>query len=37
MNEDMGAEQTKMDSRPNNLAVPEDESVDEAFPIDLGK
>ena len=35
MNEEMEAELTKMDSRPDNLAVSEDTSVDEAVPIDL--
>ena len=33
----MEAELTKMDSRPENLEVSEDESVDEAVPIDLIK
>ena len=33
----MEAEQTKMDSRPENLALSEDASVDEAVPIDLRK
>ena len=33
----MGAELIKMDSRPENLAVSEDESVDEAVPIDIIK
>ena len=37
MNEEMEAEQTEMYSRPDNLAVSEDASVDEAIPIDLGK
>ena len=37
MNEEMEAELTKMDSRPDNLAVSEDASVDEAVPIDLRK
>ena len=34
MDEEMEAELTKTDSRPENLAVSEDSSVDEAFPID---
>ena len=33
----MEAELTKMDSRPNNLAVSEDASVDESILIDLLK
>ena len=33
----MEAELTKMDSRPDNLAVSEDASVDEAVPIDIRK
>ena len=33
----MEAELTEMDSRPDNLAVSEDASVDEAVPIDLRK
>ena len=33
----MEAEPTKMDSRPENLAVSEDASVDEAIPIGLIK
>ena len=37
MNEEMEAELTEMDSRPENLAVSEDENVDEATPIDLRK
>ena len=37
MNEEMEAELTKMDSRPENLAVSEDASVDEAVPFDLRK
>ena len=37
MNEEMEAELTEMDSRPNNLAVSEDASVDGATPIDLRK
>ena len=37
MNEEMEAELTEMDSRPEDLAVSEDSSVDEAIPIDLGK
>ena len=32
----MEAELTKMDSRPDNLEVSEDASVDEAIPIDIG-
>ena len=37
MNEEMEAELTKTDSRPDNLAVSEDASVDEAVSIDLRK
>ena len=37
MNEEMEAELTKMDSRPDNLAVSEDASVDEAVLIYLRK
>ena len=37
MNEEMEAELTKTDSRPNNLAVSEDASVDKAVPIDIRK
>ena len=37
MNEEMEAELTKLDSRPDNLAVSEDASVDEAVPIDIRK
>ena len=37
MNEEMETELRKMDSRPGNLAVSEDESVDEAVPIDIRK
>ena len=37
MNEEMKAELTKTYSRPDNLAVSEDASVDEAFPIDIRK
>ena len=37
MNEKMESEQTKMDSIPDHLAVSEDESVDEAVPIDIRK
>ena len=33
----MKAELMKMDSIPDNLAVSEDENVDEAFPIDIIK
>ena len=33
----MEAELTKIDSRPGNLAVSEDASVDEAVPIDIRK
>ena len=33
----MKAELTKMDSRPDNLAVSEDASVDEDAPIDIIK
>ena len=33
----MEAELTKMDSRPDNLAVSEDASVDESVPIYLRK
>ena len=34
-NEEMEAELMKMDSRPENLAVSEDERVDEAVPINI--
>ena len=37
MNEEMEAELMKMDSRPDNFSVSEDESVDEAVPIDIIK
>ena len=37
MNEEIEAELNKMDSRPDHLEVSEDESVDEAIPIDLRK
>ena len=37
MNEGMEAELTKTDSRPNNLAVSEDASVDESVPIYIRK
>ena len=37
MNEEMEAQLTEMDSRPENLAVSEDESVDEVVPIDIRK
>ena len=37
MNEEMEAELMKMDSRPDNLAVSEYESIDEAVPIDIKK
>ena len=37
MNEAMEAELTEMDSRPENLAVSEDESVEEDIPIDIRK
>ena len=37
MNEAMEYEQTEMDSRPDNLEVSEDASVDEAIPIGLIK
>ena len=37
MNEEMEAEFMKTDSRPDNLVVSEDESVDEAVPIDIRK
>ena len=37
MNEKMEAEMTEMDSRPENLAVSEDASVDEDILIDLIK
>ena len=37
MNEEMKAELMKTDSRPDNLEVSEDESVDEAAPIDIRK
>ena len=33
----MEAELTKIDSRPDNLAVSEDASVDEAVPVDIRK
>ena len=33
----MEAELTKTDSRPDNLSVSEDASVDEAVPIDIRK
>ena len=36
-NEEMEYELMKMDSRSDNLAVPEDESVDETVPIDIRK
>ena len=37
MNEEMEDELIKTDSRPDNLAVSEDSSVDEAVPIDIRK
>ena len=37
MNEEMEGELMKTDSIPDNLEVPEDESVDEAVPIDIIK
>ena len=37
MNEEMESEQTKTDSRPDNLAVSEYASVYEAVPIDIRK
>ena len=37
MDEAMEAELTEMDSRTNNLAVSEDENVDESIPIDIRK
>ena len=37
MNEEMEAELIKTDSIPDNLAVSEDASVDEAVPIDIRK
>ena len=37
MNEEMEAELTEMNSIPDHLAVSEDESVDEAVPIDIRK
>ena len=37
MNEEMESEIIKTDSRPDNLAVSEDASVDEAVPIDIRK
>ena len=37
MNEEMEAQLIKTDSRPENLAASEDESVDEAIPIDIRK
>ena len=37
MNEEMETELKKTDSRPDNLVVSEDASVDEAVPIDTRK
>ena len=37
MNEEMEAELMKMDPIPDKLSVSEDESVDEAVPIDIRK
>ena len=37
MNEEMEAELTKINSRPENLAVSEDASFDDAVPIDIRK
>ena len=37
MNEEIEADLTKMDSRPDNLTVHEDASVDETVPIDTRK
>ena len=37
MNEEMKSELMKMDSRPENLKVSEDENVDEAVPVDIRK
>ena len=37
MNEEMEAELIKTDSRPDNMSVSEDASVDESFPIDIRK
>ena len=37
MNEEMESEFTKTDSRPDNLVVSEDESVDESVSIDIRK
>ena len=37
MNEEMEAELTEIDSRPDNLAVYEDANVDEAIQIDIRK
>ena len=37
MNEEMESELTEIVSRPDNLAVSEDASVDEAVPIDIRK
>ena len=36
-NAEMETELTEMDSRPDNLAVSEDASVDEAIPLDIKK
>ena len=37
MNEEMEAQLTEIDSRPDNLAVSEDEKIDESIPIELRK
>ena len=37
MNEKLSSELTKMDSRPDDSVVSEDESVDKAVPIDIRK
>ena len=37
MNEQIKAELTEMDSIPDHLAISEDESVNEAAPIYIGK
>ena len=37
MNEEMEAQLTEMDSRPDNLAVSEDGKIDESIPIELRK
>ena len=37
MNEEMESEQTELESIPDHLEVSEDESADEAVPINIGK